>query len=113
MSADDIGNDLLAIIDLLLDRKVDKSFLPIIEPWCEELLRIYPGFQTSEVYAELLKKMGKKDQAKLEKRKSKTFKSQLPKEYVKSKEQMLKDALEGVAIITELMDAYFYDDYVY
>jgi hypothetical protein len=113
MSAEDIGNDLLAIIDLLLDRKVDKSFLPIIEPWCEEILRIYPGFQTSEVYAELLKKMGKKDQAKLEKKKSKTFKSQLPKEYVKSKEQMLKDALQGVAIITGLMDTYFYDDYIF
>lgn len=108
MQADELGYDLVAVIDLLLKRKVDKKYYPEMEAWVTTAVKILPGFQSTRAYSEWLKRMGNKQESKIQKNKYKKFRSQLPKDIVKQKENFLKSNLDSHTILLNFCDDFFY-----
>ncbi|NNF36200.1 MAG: hypothetical protein HKN68_18995 [Saprospiraceae bacterium] len=108
MQADELGYDLVAVIDLLLKRKIDKKYYPEMEPWVTAAVKILPGFQSTRAYSEWLKRTGNKQEHKIQKNKYKTFRSQLPKDVVKQKENYLKSNLDSHTILLDFCDDFFY-----
>ena len=108
MQAEELGYDLVSIIDLMLKRKIDKELYPEMETWLTTSLKLLPGFQSSRAYAEWLKRMGNKKESNIQKNRFKTFRSQLPKDLVKQKENRLKFNLEPHLILIEFCEDFFY-----
>ena len=108
MPAESIGYDLVAVIDLLLKRKIPKELYPQMESWVTTALKLLPGFQSNRAYSEWLKRVGNKKESNIQKNRYKQFRSQLSKDVVKQKENRLKNNLDSHLVLLEFCEDFFF-----